>query len=71
MWSRKELKARAIAVLKGSYWKAFLVSLIIGLVGGNTGGGFNFATQAELYLVLRQKALDNGLCSYEELQLSL
>lgn len=28
------------------------------------------ATNAELYLVLRQNALDNRICSYEELQIS-
>ncbi|WP_418792436.1 DUF975 family protein [Phosphitispora sp. TUW77] len=41
MWSRIELKTKAKAVLKTSYWKAFLVSLIIGFVGGNSGG-FSF-----------------------------
>jgi hypothetical protein len=39
MWTRKELKARAKDVLRVTYWKAFLVSLIIGFVGGNGGGG--------------------------------
>lgn len=44
MWTRKELKTRAKAVLKISYWKAFLVSLIIGFVGGNSGiSSFNFS----------------------------
>lgn len=42
MWTRKELKAKAMEVLRVSYWKAFLVSLIIAFVGGNTGGTFNF-----------------------------
>lgn len=37
MWTRKDIKTRAKAVLKISYWKAFLVSLIIAVVGGNTG----------------------------------
>lgn len=46
MWSREELKTRAKAILKISYWKAFLVSLVIGFVGGNSGGGsFNFNWQ--------------------------
>lgn len=34
MWTRAELKDRAKAVLKISYWKAFLVSLIIAIVAG-------------------------------------
>lgn len=40
MWTRAELKNRAKSVLKISYWKAFLVSLIIMIVagGGNSGG---------------------------------
>jgi hypothetical protein len=41
MWSRSFLKIRAKAVLKISYWKAFLVSLVIAIVGGGNGG-FNF-----------------------------
>lgn len=39
MWTRAELKSRAKVVLKTSYWKAFLVSLIIAFVGGNGGSG--------------------------------
>ncbi len=38
MWTREELKTRAKAVLKGSYWKAFLVSIILVFVGGSNGG---------------------------------
>ena len=38
MWSRSEIKARAKAVLRVSYWQAFLVSLVIFFVGGNFGG---------------------------------
>lgn len=37
MWTRRELKTRAKAVLRAVYWKAFLVSLIIAFVG-NSGG---------------------------------
>lgn len=40
MWTRAELKTKAKAVLKITYWKAFLVSLLITIVGGNTN--FNF-----------------------------
>ena len=36
MWTRKQLKTNAKSVLKQSYWKALLVSFILGMV---TGGG--------------------------------
>lgn len=39
MWTRAELKTRAKDVLRKSYWKAFLVSLILSLLAG---GGLNF-----------------------------
>jgi len=42
MWNRKMIKTRAKAVLKISYWKAFLVSLVIVFVGGNFGGSSNW-----------------------------
>ncbi|NLK86395.1 MAG: DUF975 family protein [Clostridiaceae bacterium] len=45
MWTRAELKARAKAVLRGNYWKAFLISLVIGLsTGGSSGGGSSWRT---------------------------
>lgn len=37
MWDRKELKRKAKDVLRTSYWKAFLVSIILAFVSG----GFN------------------------------
>lgn len=39
MWSRAELKAKAKVVLKTTYWKSLLVSVIIAVVGGAGGGG--------------------------------
>jgi len=44
MWTRAELKEQAKAILKKSYWKAFLVSLILAFIGGSSGGSsrFNF-----------------------------
>lgn len=42
MWTRKEIKARARAILRVSYWQAFLVSLVIFFVGGHFGGNFNW-----------------------------
>lgn len=41
MWSRELIKKRAKEVLKTSYWKAFLVSLIIGIIGGGRNSGVN------------------------------
>ncbi len=35
MWTRAEIKQRAKRILKGNYWKAFIVSLIITIVGGS------------------------------------
>lgn len=40
-WIRSELKGRAKTVLKTSYWKAFLVALLITCTGGG-GGAFKF-----------------------------
>jgi len=42
MWTRAELKQRAKNVLRGSYWKAFLVSLVISFACGRSNVGFNF-----------------------------
>ena len=39
MWVRKELKVKAKAVLRKNYWKAFLVSIVIALIGGGSSGG--------------------------------
>lgn len=42
-WTREQIKTRAKAVLRGSYWKAFLVSIIMGIAGGSQGG-FNVSS---------------------------
>ncbi|WP_432663861.1 DUF975 family protein [Wukongibacter baidiensis] len=42
MWTRSELKTRAKEVLKKSYWKAFLVSLLIAFFSGEGNRSFNF-----------------------------
>lgn len=42
MWSREILKNRAKAVLKISYWNAFLVSLVIAIMGGSDNSSINF-----------------------------
>lgn len=37
MWERAELKRRAKRALKGSYWKALLVTIVMGITSGSTG----------------------------------
>lgn len=39
MWSRSELKQKAKAVLKGNYWTAFWISLVLVIASGGGGGG--------------------------------
>ena len=58
MWSRKELKDKAKAVLREIYWSAFGVSIVLALVGGNhsfggggNGGGSNYRNSRDsIYL---------------------
>jgi Protein of unknown function (DUF975) len=48
MWTREDLKTRAKAVLKISYWKAFLVSIVIAIVsGGGSGSGSSIRNNFE------------------------
>ncbi|MEW9701436.1 DUF975 family protein [Paenibacillus sp. SI8] len=43
MWTRRELKARAKHVLRTSYWKALVVSLLLAFISGELPTGpFNF-----------------------------
>lgn len=37
MWDRKEIKGRAKNVLRTSYWKAFVVSLLLVFLGEGSG----------------------------------
>jgi uncharacterized membrane protein len=39
MWTRNEIKTRAKNVLSTSYWKALLVSIVVGIFAGSNGGG--------------------------------
>ncbi|NTV89393.1 MAG: DUF975 family protein [Clostridiales bacterium] len=48
MWIRRELKERAKAVLRGNYWKAFLISLVIILAGGSGGSGGNGGSSSRM-----------------------
>lgn len=41
MWNRWELKQRAKTILRASYWKAFLISLILALISGSDGLSIN------------------------------
>ncbi|MFT5874343.1 MAG: hypothetical protein ACI8WT_003304 [Clostridium sp.] len=41
MWSRELLKNKAKEVLRVSYWKAFLVSLIVAFIGGRDNNSIN------------------------------
>lgn len=68
MWSRAELKEQAKIKLKGFYWQAFLVSLILVITGGShnrldlgssgsstgtaDGGGSEFALEIALIAVI-------------------
>lgn len=45
-WDRETLKTRAKQVLKGNYWKAFIVSFILALVSGGLSSGSNSAMDA-------------------------
>ena len=45
-WDRATLKARAKQVLKGNYWKAFIVSIVLALVSGGIGSGANSGINA-------------------------
>jgi len=44
MWTRALIKSRAKTVLKVSYWKAFLVSLVIAMAEGGVSGSSNWRT---------------------------
>lgn len=45
MWTRAELKTRAKSVLKSTYWKSFLVSIILAIVGSSGGGSSSMGAQ--------------------------
>lgn len=53
MWSRQELKTHAKSILKLSYWKVVLVSLILGFISGGSSSGSSSAS-------LRQWNNNNG-----------
>lgn len=39
MWTREELKSLARSSLRGNYWKAFLIGLVLSLASGSGNGG--------------------------------
>jgi uncharacterized membrane protein len=60
MWTREELKERAKAVLRRSYWKAFLVSFILALVSGEiTNVSKNFSDNGDARVFIRN-SIDRG-----------
>lgn len=49
MWTRAEIKQRAKDVLRVNYWKAFLVALVMGLLGGSDSGGGGGSSYSRLF----------------------
>lgn len=43
-WTRAEIKSKAKAALRGAYWKAFLVSIILLIAGAEGGSGGSSAS---------------------------
>lgn len=58
-----------IFVLELSFIGWYLLGLLACCIGVIFVRPYNDATLAQLYLVLRKNALDNGLCSYDELMI--
>ena len=48
-WSRKLLKTNAKNVLRGSYWRVFVVCLVCGLLGAGSGGTVNLNLRTQLF----------------------
>lgn len=48
MWTRKQLKENAKAVLSKYYWMAFAVCLVIGLVAGSTNGSASISNMSRI-----------------------
>jgi len=59
MWTRAMIKTRAKTVLKVSYWKAFLVSLVIALAEGGLSGSSNWKNTNQF-----PKNIPDSLSSY-------
>lgn len=59
MWTRGMIKSRAKTVLKVSYWKAFLVSLVIVLAEGGLSGSSNWRNNNQ-----SSENFSDGLSSY-------
>jgi len=55
MWNRGALKTKAKAALRETYWKAFLVSLVVAFIGGNGLPNFNIPFGNNL----RNRSLNN------------
>jgi uncharacterized membrane protein len=46
MWTRSDLKSMAKANLRTKYWTAFVVSLIVGILGGNASPTFSYRSSS-------------------------
>lgn len=55
MWTRSELKSRAKDVLRKNYWKAFLVSFILAIVGGGCSSSWGNGTSGSTNRVDRSE----------------
>ena len=44
MWTRSLLKENAKTALRASYWPAFAVALIVGILGGRSSGSFSYSS---------------------------
>ena len=63
MWSRGELKGKAKEVLRGSYWKALLVSVVIAFAVGGGGSGNGTRVNNKDYRSIRGWYHNGGLKS--------
>lgn len=45
-WTRGSLKSKAKDALRGNYWKAFIVSLVLAIISGGSSTGANNASKA-------------------------
>lgn len=60
MWTRAQLKQRAKDVLRGSYWQALLVSFVVSIVVGGSGGGSGFRLNIQDYKRTRDWYYNGG-----------
>lgn len=72
MWTRKELKDKAKAVLRKTYWSAFWISIVIALAGGTNGwgsGGGSHSNDSIDYVY--SNIHDNGFINWRFISIAL